>query len=94
MSNVLRWSETSTPNVNWRCGERMVRDGPLSIHSWELTLIAMAVLFGHCYSVFLQGKGGKAVATSMGVLLAQMPGTAIILACIWLIVRLFTKRHH
>lgn len=59
---------------------------------WELTLIAMAVLFGHCYSVFLQGKGGKAVATSMGVLLAQIPGTAMILASIWLVVRLFTKK--
>lgn len=62
------------------------------VNTWELTLIGMAVLLGHCYSIFLQGKGGKAVATSMGVLLSQLPGTALILAGIWLVVRLLTKK--
>jgi len=35
----------------------------------SLSLIALAVVFGHVFSIFLRFKGGKGVATAVGVLL-------------------------
>lgn len=45
-----------------------------------LGLVALAAVFGHAYSVFLHGKGGKAVATTVGVFLALAPWCIIISA--------------
>ncbi|MFO7727202.1 MAG: glycerol-3-phosphate 1-O-acyltransferase PlsY [Desulfonatronovibrio sp.] len=42
-----------------------------------VTLTALAVIIGHMYSVFLYGKGGKGVATTVGVLLGLAPGAAV-----------------
>ncbi|GAU08830.1 glycerol-3-phosphate 1-O-acyltransferase PlsY [Desulfoplanes formicivorans] len=39
-----------------------------------LTLTGLAAVAGHMYSVFLNGKGGKGVATTVGVFLALAPG--------------------
>lgn len=44
-------------------------DSPLSAAT-TVTLTALAAVFGHRYSCFLGFKGGKAVATSVGVFLA------------------------
>lgn len=42
-----------------------------------VTLTALAVIIGHMYSVFLYGKGGKGVATTVGVLLGIAPAAAV-----------------
>ncbi|BBD09339.1 glycerol-3-phosphate 1-O-acyltransferase PlsY [Desulfovibrio ferrophilus] len=47
-----------------------------------LSLTGLAAILGHCYSVFLYGKGGKAVATTVGVFLALAPISAIIAAAL------------
>jgi acyl phosphate:glycerol-3-phosphate acyltransferase len=39
----------------------------------EVMLVGLAAIFGHTFSIFLKFKGGKAVATSTGVLLAVFP---------------------
>jgi glycerol-3-phosphate acyltransferase PlsY len=44
----------------------------LSSH-FSLGLIALAAIAGHTNSIFLHGKGGKAVATTVGVFLALTP---------------------
>ncbi len=54
-----------------------------------LTLVALAAILGHMYSVFLYGEGGKGVATSVGIFLALSPvalfwGVGICLALIYL----------
>jgi len=36
--------------------------------------VALAVFLGHLFPVFLRFKGGKGVATALGVLLALMSG--------------------
>jgi len=36
---------------------------------WERIIMAVAVVLGHNYTVFLKFKGGKGVATSLGVLI-------------------------
>ena len=52
-------------------------------------LVGLAVICGHMYSVFLGGKGGKGVATTVGVFLALAPVQLVIagLACIGMIWR-------
>jgi glycerol-3-phosphate acyltransferase PlsY len=49
-----------------------------------VSLVALAALCGHMFSIFLYGKGGKAVATTVGVFLAvSFPATLFsALACI------------
>uniref|UniRef100_I2PWD3 Glycerol-3-phosphate acyltransferase n=1 Tax=Desulfovibrio sp. U5L TaxID=596152 RepID=I2PWD3_9BACT len=53
--------------------------------SWLfLSLVIVAAVVGHMYSVFLYGKGGKGVATSIGVFLGAAPLTALlaVAACV------------
>lgn len=45
----------------------------LSNSPWFLSLTGLASIVGHMYSVYLYGKGGKGVATTLGVYLALFP---------------------
>lgn len=49
-------------------------------------LSAIAVFLGHVYPLFLRFKGGKGVATALGVLLALQPWLALATAATWFIV--------
>ncbi|MEI8083742.1 MAG: glycerol-3-phosphate acyltransferase, partial [Actinomycetes bacterium] len=51
-----------------------------------------AAIIGHMTSPFLHGKGGKGVATTMGVLLAAEPIWLIVVLVVFIIVRLVGKR--
>jgi glycerol-3-phosphate acyltransferase PlsY len=42
-----------------------------------MMLAALAALVGHCFSVWLKFKGGKGVATALGVFLALCPPAAL-----------------
>lgn len=52
---------------------------------------AIAVFLGHVYPVFLQFKGGKGVATALGILLAFSPWLAFATVSTWLIVVYVTR---
>jgi len=54
----------------------------------ELTLIAtaLAAFLGHIYPVFFQFRGGKGVATALGVLLGLAPGLGLAVLGVWLLV--------
>jgi len=54
-------------------------------------LIGIAAISGHSFSIFLGFKGGKGVATSLGVLLMYTPLAALVTLIIWIGVVLFTK---
>jgi glycerol-3-phosphate acyltransferase PlsY len=54
-------------------------------------VVGIAAVSGHIFSVFLKFRGGKGVATSLGVLLAYSPVTALITIAIWITVFLITK---
>jgi glycerol-3-phosphate acyltransferase PlsY len=45
--------------------------------SWFLSAAAVAVVCGHCFSLPPFLKGGKGVATGLGVLIALVPGAAL-----------------
>lgn len=47
-------------------------------HNWIfISLVAAAAVLGHVFSIFLDMKGGKAVATTIGVFLALAPVATI-----------------
>ena len=50
-----------------------------------LAWVALAAFLGHCFPVFFGFKGGKGVATALGVYLALAWQIALILLSIWLV---------
>ena len=53
--------------------------------------VMVAVFLGHLYPVFLRFKGGKGVATALGVLFAVQPWLALATLATWLIVAFFSR---
>lgn len=52
---------------------------------------AMGALLGHSYSMFLSFRGGKGVATGVGLIAFLMPKVAVGITVIWLILVLATR---
>lgn len=46
---------------------------------------ALFVVLGHCFSIFLRGKGGKGVATGFGALLGLCPNLAVPVVLVFVI---------
>ena len=57
----------------------------------EIYLLAFFIYLGHIFSVFMRLKGGKAVATSIGVVLGIDYLIAILLISTWIIVYLISR---
>ena len=57
----------------------------LNLSDATIALVAIAALVGHMWPIFFNFKGGKGVATALGVLLALSPATALLCALIWLV---------
>jgi glycerol-3-phosphate acyltransferase PlsY len=60
--------------------------------SWNIVaLVALAVFLGHLFPVFLGFKGGKGVATALGVLFAISPWLALATFATWVIIVVFFR---
>lgn len=57
----------------------------------NLEIIAAAAFFGHLYPVFFQFKGGKGVATALGVFLAMSLPVALSMLVTWLVMAFVFK---
>jgi acyl phosphate:glycerol-3-phosphate acyltransferase len=52
--------------------------GALAASAWWPCLLGLAAVLGHSYTIFLGFKGGKGVATSLGVFLALAPFATLV----------------
>ena len=57
----------------------------LNLSDIAIAAVAVSALVGHMWPIFFGFKGGKGVATALGVLLALSPATALVCAAIWLV---------
>lgn len=52
----------------------------------DLALICgLGAIIGHCFPVWLKFKGGKGVATTLGIMLAAIPATGFIACLTWIL---------
>lgn len=58
---------------------------------WLVTIAVIAVFLGHVYSIMLGFKGGKGVATGVGILLALDPLLGFICILTWLVVAMMFR---
>ena len=65
---------------------------PLELGITGVSLAAFAVFAGHVWPVFFGFKGGKGVATALGVLLALSPPVGVTTLCTWIIIA-YTYRY-
>ncbi len=63
----------------------------LDVGTFYEGLAGISAILGHNFSIFLRFKGGKGVATSLGVLIIYAPQAALITMIIWLVVVIFTR---
>ena len=64
---------------------------PYAIGDAGVALVAIAVVLGHLYPVFLRFRGGKGIATAAGVIITLNPWLAFATAVTWLIVAFFFR---
>jgi len=65
--------------------------GYFGVGLWYQGLMGIFAILGHNFSVFLKFRGGKGVATSLGVLIIYAPTPALLTIALWLIVAIFTR---
>mgnify|MGYP000250567350 FL=1 len=63
----------------------------LGIPPWALGIIGVAACLGHMYPIFFDFKGGKAVATALGVLLPIGFSLGALLILTWVIIVKITR---
>ena len=61
------------------------------IDKLDVIVIGMAAILGHTFSLFLKFKGGKAVATTLGVFLVLVPYAILILLVVFFVIFALTK---
>lgn len=50
---------------------------------WAIVFVALAAYLGHLFPLYLGFKGGKGVATGLGVFLALTPWSVVLAACVF-----------
>jgi len=63
----------------------------LGVAGWQLILVGVATIIGHTLSCFLNFKGGKGVATSLGVFIFLTPKIVLVLLLAFFLTVYFTK---
>src|SRR3989304_1398915 len=63
----------------------------LGVGAFYEGLAGLAAIAGHNFPVFLRFRGGKGVATSLGVILIYMPQVGILTVALWLATALITR---
>ena len=99
-TNVLRSGSRSAAVLTllgdgfkgWLAVWLALRFGPQhGVANFGAALVAVAVVLGHLYPIFLRFRGGKGVATAAGVIIALNPWLALATAVTWVIVAVFFR---
>ena len=69
----------------------VVLAGPSSHAAWIVTAAAIAVIVGHIFPVWLRFRGGKGVATGVGVFLMLAPIALMFAGVVFLAIVMFTR---
>ncbi|HXX53589.1 MAG TPA: glycerol-3-phosphate 1-O-acyltransferase PlsY [Thermodesulfovibrionales bacterium] len=73
-------------------GSLAVAAGRWFLHSPPLEgIVGLSAILGHNFSLFLDFRGGKGVATSIGVLFIYSPKVGALTVILWLVVMLVTR---
>ncbi len=64
---------------------------PVDIEFFYALLLGFFAILGHCFPVWLKFKGGKGVATALGVLLAAVPYAGLAACATWLLIAFLFK---
>ncbi len=64
---------------------------PLGVGDWGVATAGLAAFVGHLYPVFLRFRGGKGVATFLGVMLTLNPWVGLIACATWLLMAVFFR---
>ena len=59
--------------------------------AWVMVLAGLLAILGHTFSIFLKLRGGKGVATGLGVIALMMPKVTAIVFATWLVIFLVTR---
>ncbi|MCL4167962.1 UNVERIFIED_CONTAM: hypothetical protein GTU68_029862 [Idotea baltica] len=62
-----------------------------NVHVGVVSLVGLAVFLGHLYPVYFKFKGGKGVATALGVMIAVSPWLAFTASAVWGLVFYFSR---
>jgi glycerol-3-phosphate acyltransferase PlsY len=63
----------------------------LDVGTLTLAFTGLAVFLGHCYPVFFSFRGGKGVATALGVILGLSWPTGLLLIIIWILMAMIFR---
>lgn len=58
---------------------------------WVVSSVGLAVFLGHLYPIYFKFKGGKGVATALGVIFAISPFLGLAAIVTWLVVFAFSR---
>ncbi len=61
------------------------------VHWTSLPAVGLAAILGHCFPVWLRFRGGKGVATALGVFLVVAPAPTGVIAIVWLLCFTLTR---
>ena len=56
------------------------------LSDWSVALVALSTFLGHLYPIYFRFRGGKGVATTLGILLAVAPPLGLATLATWLLV--------
>lgn len=65
--------------------------GAMAASPLSMILGGIAAIVGHSASVFLKFKGGKGVATGLGVTLLLMPKVTVVVFIVWVLITVLTR---
>ncbi len=64
---------------------------PFGVGDWSVAFAGLAAFVGHLYPIFLRFKGGKGVATFLGVLLTLTPWVGALACAVWVLMVVFFR---